>query len=215
MSDALGGSAAVDCRRVKCVALTFDDGPGPYTGPLLRRLAAHRARATFFVVGRNAAANPGLLRRAVAAGHEIGSHTWSHRDLTTLPAAEVRAELARTDRAVKAATGLVPKLVRPPYGALNTAVRLQTSRPMVLWSADTLDWKYRDSARVARRAINGARPGGILLFHDIHPTTVQAIPAVLKTLSARGYRFVTVSRLFGGRTPRLAYSATVPGTAKT
>ncbi|MFC5823884.1 polysaccharide deacetylase family protein [Nonomuraea insulae] len=196
----------VDCHRAKCVALTFDDGPGPYTDALLHHLAVYRARATFFVVGQNVGAYPGVVRRAYAAGHEIGNHTWSHPNLTKLSAAGVRSQLARTDQAVKAATGVRPKLVRPPYGALNAAVRLRTARPMVLWSVDTLDWLHRDSDRVARKTLKSVRPGSIILFHDIHPSTVRAIPRVLKTLSRRGYTFVTVSRLFGGDPPHIVYS---------
>ncbi|MGR6922231.1 polysaccharide deacetylase family protein [[Actinomadura] parvosata] len=199
-------AGSVDCRRVKCVALTFDDGPGPYTKALLRTLAAYDARATFFVVGQNVKAYPGIVRRAHAAGHEIGNHSWSHPDLSRLPAASIRSQLARTDRAVEAATGVRPALVRPPYGAFDASVRRQAKRPLVLWSVDTLDWRYRNSARVARKAIKSVRPGSVILFHDIHPTTVRAIPKVLRTLSKRGYRFVTVSQLFGGRPPRLVYS---------
>jgi peptidoglycan/xylan/chitin deacetylase (PgdA/CDA1 family) len=207
----VGTGKPVDCHRVKCVALTFDDGPGRYTDALLRHLKAYHAHATFFVVGQNAAAYPGVLRRTLAAGHEIGNHTWSHPDLTRLSAARIRSQLARADRAIKAATGIVPRLIRPPYGALNTFVRRHTNRPLVLWSVDTLDWRYRDSARVARRALKSVRPGSIILFHDIHPTTVRAIPRVLKKLSARGYTFVTVSQLFDGHPPRLVYSGAPAG----
>ncbi|MEV5891860.1 polysaccharide deacetylase family protein [Nonomuraea fuscirosea] len=197
----------VDCRRVKCVALTFDDGPGRYTDALLRHLANYRARATFFVVGQNVAASPGIVRRTYAAGHEIGSHTWSHPDLTKLSAARVRSQLARTDQAIKAVIGVRPKLVRPPYGAFNATVRLQTRRPIVMWSLDTLDWRLRDSAKVARRALKSVCPGSVILFHDIHPSTVRAMPRILRTLSKRGYRFVTVSQLYRGRPPRLVYGA--------
>ncbi|GAA1625085.1 hypothetical protein GCM10009733_022220 [Nonomuraea maheshkhaliensis] len=197
----------VDCRRAKCVALTFDDGPGKYTDALLRHLAAYRARATFFVVGQNVAASPGVVRRTYAAGHEIGSHTWSHPDLTKLSAVRVRSQLARTDQAIKAAIGVRPKLLRPPYGAFNTAVRLQTRRPIVMWSLDTLDWRLRDSAKVARKTLRSVRPGSVILFHDIHPSTVRAMPRVLRGLSKRGYRFVTVSQLYGGHPPRLVYGA--------
>ncbi|MFC4059079.1 polysaccharide deacetylase family protein [Planomonospora corallina] len=195
-----------DCRRVKCVALTFDDGPGRHTGTLLRHLAKHDARATFFVVGRNAAADPGAVRRTAEAGHEIGNHSWSHRDLTRLSDSGIRADLARADRAIEKATGAAPELFRPPYGALDAGVRKQAGRPVVLWSVDTLDWRYRDSATVARRAVKGAKPGAVILFHDIHPTTVKAIPEVLKSLSKRGYHFVTVSGLFRGKPPKLVHS---------
>ncbi|GAA3533535.1 hypothetical protein GCM10022419_010980 [Nonomuraea rosea] len=194
------------------MALTFDDGPGRYTRTLLRHLQAHRAHATFFVVGQNVAAYPGIAREIAGAGHEIASHTYSHPDLTKLSAAGVRLQLARTDQAIKAATGIVPRLVRPPYGALNATVRAQTARPMVLWSVDTEDWRYRSSAKVARRAIKSAHAGSIILFHDIHPTTVRALPKVLKSLSARGYVFVTVSQMFGGHPPRLVFSGAHPGT---
>ncbi|MFI7125111.1 polysaccharide deacetylase family protein [Nonomuraea sp. NPDC050153] len=200
----------VDCRHVKCVALTFDDGPGPYTDTLLAYLAAYRARATFFVVGGNVVTYPRVLRRTVAAGHEIGNHTWSHPDLRRLSPAGVRSQLVRTDRVIQAATGVVPRLVRPPYGAFNRTVRRQTARPLVLWSVDTLDWRYRNSATVARRALRWVRPGSVILFHDIHPTTVRAIPRVLRNLAKRGYRFVTVSELFGGHPPRVVFSATPP-----
>ncbi|MGI5287865.1 polysaccharide deacetylase family protein [Nonomuraea polychroma] len=161
--------AAVDCHEVKCVALTFDDGPGPYTQTLLDRLADHHARATFFVVGRNVVASPDLVRR--------------------------------TDEAIKQASGVAPVIVRPPYGAVNATVRAQTPHPLVLWSVDTLDWKHRDAARVTRAALSAARPGAIILFHDIHSTTVEAIPRILRTLSACGYHFVTVTQLIGAGLP--------------
>ncbi|WP_250563376.1 polysaccharide deacetylase family protein [Sphaerisporangium fuscum] len=201
---------APDCHKVKCVALTFDDGPGPYTDKLLRELAAYRAPATFFLVGRNVAGRPDVVRRTVEAGHEIGDHTWSHPDLTRLSAARIRSQLGRTDRAIEKAAGVVPAIVRPPYGAVNRTVRRQVTRPLVLWNVDTEDWRYRNSARVARAALKDARPGSVILFHDIRPTTVKAIPRVLKTLSKRGYRFVTISEMFGGKPPRLVYGGPGP-----
>ncbi|WP_327589521.1 polysaccharide deacetylase family protein [Nonomuraea sp. NBC_00507] len=184
-----------DCRQVKCVALTFDDGPGPYTQTLLAHLAKFHARATFFVVGQNVAISPDVVRQTAEAGHELGNHSWSHRDLTRLTAAQVRDDLRRTDQAIKKASEVSPRIVRPPYGAVNDVVREQTPHPLILWSVDTLDWKYRDSARVTRAAVSGAKPGAIILFHDIHPTTVAAIPRILQTLSGRGYHFVTVTQL--------------------
>jgi peptidoglycan/xylan/chitin deacetylase (PgdA/CDA1 family) len=200
-------NGGTDCRRVKCVALTFDDGPGPYTTTLLRHLAAHHARATFFVVGQSAVAYPDVLRKTAAAGHEIGNHTWSHRDMTRMSGAAIRADLARTDRAIQSVTGVAPVVMRPPYGAFNAAVRKNCKHPVIMWSVDTEDWRYRNPGRVARVAIKHARPGGILLFHDIHPTTVRAMPRVLKALTARGYRFVTVSELLGASPSKVVFSA--------
>ncbi|GIH81362.1 polysaccharide deacetylase family protein [Planobispora longispora] len=196
---------SVNCRKVKCVALTFDDGPGEHTDELLNHLAKYNARATFYVVGQNVAASPDIVRRTAEAGHEIGSHSWSHRDLTTLSAADLRADLDRTEKAIEDATGVAPKTMRPPYGAFNETVRKTSPLPVVLWSVDTEDWRYRDSARVVRKA-KSVSPGGIVLFHDIHPTTVNAIPQVLESLSKRGYHFVTVSQLFGGKPPKVVYS---------
>ncbi|MFI7704205.1 polysaccharide deacetylase family protein [Nonomuraea sp. NPDC049480] len=187
-----------DCRRVKCVALTFDDGPGPSTEVLLAHLARYHARATFFVVGQNAVMSPDVVRQTAEAGHEIGNHSWSHRDLTRLTADQVHDDLRRTDEAIRKASGVTPTIVRPPYGAVNAVVRARTPHPLVMWSVDTLDWKYRDAARVTRAALSAAKPGAIILFHDIHPTTVAAIPRVLRTLSARGYHFVTVTQALGG-----------------
>ncbi|WP_433513502.1 polysaccharide deacetylase family protein [Nonomuraea sp. CA-143628] len=201
---------SVDCRRVKCVALTFDDGPSPYTPRLLQYLARYRARATFFVVGQNVVARPGVVRDVVRAGHEVGNHSWSHRDLTRLSAREVRADLARTDQAIRKATGVTPTLVRPPYGAFDRVVRRQSPHPLVLWSVDTLDWLYRNSGHVTRAAVGPTRPGSIILFHDIRPTTVAAIPQVLKRLAKRGFHFVTVSEMYDGHVPALAFRGPSP-----
>jgi peptidoglycan-N-acetylglucosamine deacetylase len=186
---------------VKCVALTFDDGPGPCTGQLLDTLADHGARATFFDIGQNAAASPGLVRRQHEEGHEIGNHSWSHPDLTRLPPEEVRAQLDRTSRAIEDATGRPPALLRPPYGARNDAVAQQAGQagmPLILWNVDTEDWKYRDSDHVTNAVLSTVQPGSVVLMHDIHETTVAAVPGILDALAGQGYHFVTVSELYGG-----------------
>ncbi|MBE1875681.1 polysaccharide deacetylase family protein [Myceligenerans sp. TRM 65318] len=190
------GADTTDCSKVRCIALTFDDGPAvPETATLLEYLAEYEARATFFVVGQNAAAHPEALRAEAAAGHEIGNHSWNHPDLTQLTAAEVASQLQRTSAAIKAATGEEPTLFRPPYGAIDDAVRSATDLSPVLWDVDPEDWRYRDSARVAQTVIAQAGPNEVILLHDIHPTSVAAVPEILRTLSAQGYHFVTVSHL--------------------
>ncbi|MGW4798187.1 polysaccharide deacetylase family protein [Nonomuraea sp. NPDC004297] len=145
----------IDCRRVKCVALTFDDGPGVYTDELLRHLAAYRARATFFVIGQNVAAHPEVLRRTYEAGHEIGGHTWSHPDLTKLTAAAVRAQFARTDQAVKAAIGVTPKLIRPPYGALSASAKL---RPLLVVVRKRHDRPHSSVVLMPERSVQPVTP---------------------------------------------------------
>jgi peptidoglycan/xylan/chitin deacetylase (PgdA/CDA1 family) len=188
-----------NCRKVKCLALTFDDGPGPYTKRLLDILAENDAHATFFLVGQNVRTYRTLTRAELDAGHQVGNHTWDHADLTHRNAADIRSEISRTNQAIRSATGTTPTLVRPPYGAVNAAVRGQLKMPIILWSVDTEDWKHHNSSYLADYTIRTARPGDIVLFHDIHATSVAAIPRILRTLTARGYHFVTLTQLYGNR----------------
>lgn len=189
----------VDCAKVKCVALTFDDGPGPYTARLLGHLARAGARATFFMLGENVRHHAALLRRMVAEGHELANHSWSHPDLSGLSTEAVRAQVWRTQKVIREASGVAPTLFRPPYGSTNARVGRAAALPQILWSVDTLDWRYRSAQRNARVAVREPRRGGIVLFHDIHPSSVAAIPQVLTGLARKGFRFVTVSDLFLGK----------------
>ncbi|HSX98820.1 MAG TPA: polysaccharide deacetylase family protein, partial [Streptomyces sp.] len=154
---------AVDCRKVKCVALTFDDGPVADTQRLLRLLNERDVTGTFYAVGTNVRRNPSTVSAAALAGHQIGNHSWDHADLTKLSSAKIKSQLSRTDTAIKQATGKKPTTVRAPYGAHNTAVRSAAGRPLVHWSVDTLDWKYRDSARLIKYVNAQTRPGDIVL----------------------------------------------------
>ena len=196
----------VDCTapETKCVALTFDDGPGSRTPELLDTLAEHDAPATFFQTGRMIDRFPDTLRRAYAEGHEIGNHTIDHPDLTGLDEAGIRAELAPVNERIRRETGAVPVVMRPPYGATNDAVAAVTREQglsQILWNIDTEDWRDRDAEIVAERAVDGAEPGAIILMHDIHGTTVDAVPAVLDDLTAQGYTFATVSQMLGETEP--------------
>ncbi|MDX3384684.1 polysaccharide deacetylase family protein [Streptomyces niveiscabiei] len=195
-STAEAAAKAVDCRKVKCVALTFDDGPVADTKRLLKTLGDRNVRATFYLVGQNVQRNPSVAKAIAGGGHQIGNHSWDHADLTKLSAAKINAEFSRTDTAIKKATGLKPSTVRAPYGAHNAAVRKAAARPLVHWSIDTLDWKYRDTARLVRTVTTQSRPGDIVLMHDIHRTTVNAIPAIITGLKSRGFHIVTVDQLF-------------------
>ncbi|BBC37696.1 hypothetical protein SGFS_089900 [Streptomyces graminofaciens] len=185
-----------DCEKVHCIALTFDDGPAaPETATLLTYLAQYDARATFFTVGQNVAAHPDLVRAEARAGHEVGNHSWNHPDLTKLSPAQVTYQLNRTSAAIKAATGKAPTIFRPPYGAINSTVRGATSLSPVLWTLDTEDWKYPDAAKIAEAVIDKVKRNDVVLMHDIHATSVAAVPQILRALTARGYHFVTVSHL--------------------
>ncbi|TMR25480.1 polysaccharide deacetylase family protein [Nonomuraea turkmeniaca] len=197
-------SRKFDCARIKCVALTFDDGPGEYTGRLLDLLSQRDVRATFFVIGQMVAADKGgfITRRIVDDGHEIGNHSWSHPPLAELSQEAVRRELRYTEDIVERVTGVRMRVMRPPYGSTDDAVAAETRREglaQILWNVDTLDWRDRAAATVAKRA-GEAKPGSIVLLHDIHRSTVDAVPAMLDTLARKGYTFVTVSELYG-KTP--------------
>ncbi|GAA3124193.1 hypothetical protein GCM10010466_13840 [Planomonospora alba] len=199
----------IDCATARCVALTFDDGPGEHTASLLDTLAEHRARATFFVIGETVAAGDGRdLRRMVADGHELGNHSWSHADLAALPEDGIADELRRTQEAVRRVTGVRMVFMRPPYGATDDRVAATSRREglaQILWNVDTLDWLERDGPSLLRRA-GAAEPGSIVLMHDIHRETVEAVPRLLKDLAARGYTSVTLSELYGrALTPGQAY----------
>ncbi|MEO3788447.1 polysaccharide deacetylase family protein [Actinocorallia sp. B10E7] len=191
----------VNCAVAKCVALTFDDGPVGGTDRLLQILAQHRVKATFFVVGRMVEEYPGILRREMADGHEIANHTWSHADLTTLSSEGVREELEKTEAAIGKNIGHGTTLMRPPYGATNARVASAAKRlglAQVMWAVDPLDWRNRDTALVERRVLSQTRAGDIVLLHDVHASSVNAVPKILTTLAERGYKFVTVSELLAG-----------------
>ncbi|PRX02246.1 UNVERIFIED_ORG: peptidoglycan/xylan/chitin deacetylase (PgdA/CDA1 family) [Actinomadura viridilutea] len=190
----------VDCTRAKCVALTFDDGPAPGTAKLLNILARQNVKATFFLIGRNVATHPDLVRREVAEGHEVANHSWSHADLGRASVAKVEGELARTQHAIRKAAHVTPVLMRPPYGSTDARVAGIARRmklAQVLWAVDPLDWRDRDTRLVERRVLKAVRPGMIVLLHDIHGTTVEAVSPIIERLRADGYTFVTVSQLFG------------------
>ncbi|MGI5155012.1 polysaccharide deacetylase family protein [Microbispora sp. CA-102843] len=199
----------VDCRQHKCVALTFDDGPAEYTGHVLDLLAAHHARATFFILGQMITGETrDFVRRMASEGHEIGNHSWDHASLTGLSPDGLRRELDRTQEAVRKVTGVTMRLMRPPYGATNQAVdneTKQTGLAQILWAVDTLDWLNRNPTVIAQRSA-AAKPGDIVLMHDIHPTTVQALPHLLDELDHKGFTYVTVSELLGSPTPGKKYT---------
>lgn len=185
----------VDCTVAKCVALTFDDGPGPKTDKLLDTLKDGNAPSTFFVTGPNAQLRPELLVRMAAEGHEVGNHTWNHRSLVSMSSAQIRREIERTNAAITAAIEQPATLLRPPYGSHDSTSDQLASTPVILWDVDTLDWKHRDTEKVINTAVAQTSPGSIVLMHDIQSSTVAAVPRILSGLRSKGYTFVTVSEL--------------------
>ena len=182
------------------IAMTFDDGPsGPLTPKLLDLAAKKHIKLTFFLIGENAAHYPQLVQRELAEGHQVGNHSYTHPDLARMSDDAVRAEIQKTQDAIINASGYKPVVMRPPYGALTARQRLWVSHDfgfkIILWDVDPLDWRNPGSSVVAQRIIAGTRPGSIILSHDIHSGTVDAMPQVFDTLLAKGYKFVTVSEL--------------------
>lgn len=187
-------------RSQKFIALTFDDGPHPsHTPRLLDMLRRRNVKATFYVIGELVERYPQIVKRMVLEGHEIGNHTWTHSNLKKLSDNKVRWEFNITRDAIVAATGVQPRTMRPPYGSLSTRQRewifKEYGYPTVMWDVDPLDWKRPGSSVVASRLINGARNGSILLVHDLHGGSVDAMPHTIDTLLKQGYQFVTVSQM--------------------
>ena len=192
----------------KVIALTFDDGPGPYTAQLLDILDQHSAKATFFLIGSKVSSQANVVRSVHARGHQLGNHSWSHPELPKLPADQIAGEVDRTNDAIKQATGVTPSILRPPYGAVNGVVLEQLrlrGMSSILWSVDTRDWADRNSDIVCSRAVAGAHPGAIILMHDIHQTSVNAVPCILSALKQQGYSFVTVQGLLGNMAAGVGY----------
>lgn len=190
----------VDCRVARCVALTFDDGPVADTRRLLGILERKNTPATFFLVGDNVTKRPEIARAVVDGGHLVANHSWDHPQLTTLDDAEVRDQLRRTQDTTTEATGFTPFLLRPPYGDVDGRVRslaTRTGLDVVLWSLDTKDWRTRDAKETRDRVRAQVEPGSNVLMHDIHPSTVDAVPRIIDDLREEGYVLVTADLLVG------------------
>jgi peptidoglycan/xylan/chitin deacetylase (PgdA/CDA1 family) len=200
---------SLSCAVVKCVALTFDDGPGPYTDRLLQILKDSDAKATFFLIGNKVAANPTGARRIAEAGMEIGSHTWEHPNMTTIPTEDVAGQFSRANDAISAATGRTPSLWRPAGGLSNDAVRQVAGRfgmAEILWDVIPFDWANDSNTGATRYMLmTQTKPGSVVLFHDTYSSTVDLVYQFIPVLKANGYRLVTVSELLGPRAPGSTY----------
>ncbi len=187
-------------RNEKFIALTFDDGPHPKNTPrLLEMLKSRNIKATFYVIGSSIDSNPHILKRIVADGHEVGNHTYTHGNLSKMSDAALRRELDRCRDSIGRVTGVQPRTMRPPYGALLTRQREMIMReygyPTILWDVDPRDWQRPGPSVVTQRILTGTRNGSVVLAHDLHKPTIDAMPATLDGLLRKGYQFVTVSQL--------------------
>lgn len=199
-----GDAATITAVRTpsQVVAMTFDDGPHPTQTPrVLDMLRDRGLRATFYLIGNRVAQHPAIARRIAEEGHEIGNHSWSHPFLDRMDQHSVIREIDQTTNAIYQVTGRPPVTFRPPYGAFtrNQRTWLHSVRtlPTILWSVDPQDWRRPGASVVANRILSNARQGGIILSHDIHRPTIDAMPQTLDGLTARGFTFVTVSQMIG------------------
>lgn len=197
-------------RRPRRVALTFDDGPGPQTGAILRILQRAHIHATFFELGVQVRLYPALVRRTLAEGHSIGNHTWDHRPMTSLSSATADSELSRTSAVIRRASRFATCLFRPPGGAIDAAVAAAARhRQMlsVLWDVDPRDWATPGADAIVANVLGHAHAGSIILLHDAggpRGETVAALPRIIAGLRARNLAFVTVPALLG-LAPRIAW----------
>ncbi len=194
----------------KLIALTFDDGPNSNsTNKILDILNKNGSVATFFVVGYNIDGNAETLNRAVQMGCEIGNHSNGHKNLTKCSADEIRAEVRKPNAAIKSVTGAEPKLFRVPGGAFK-GIKSQIGMPLIQWSIDTEDWKFKDAAHpdrsaeereadlklIADRVVADAENGDIILMHDIYNFTADLCDLIVPALIEKGFKLVTVSELY-------------------
>jgi peptidoglycan-N-acetylglucosamine deacetylase len=182
----------------KRVALTFDDGPDDMTIRYLDVLERLGVRATFFLIGENVARAPGMVREYLRRGHEVGGHGWTHESFASMDLRRLDDELARTG-AVLSAAGATPRFMRPPRGALSARVLFRTAAAgyvTTMWSVDSDDCRTRDPRLVARRVTpDRVDPGDIVLFHELQPWTVEALPRIVDGLHRAAWETVTVSEL--------------------
>ena len=186
-----------DTPKEKAVALTFDDGPSrDNDGTILEALQANGAHATFFVLGNRARVDGDIMQMILDAGCEIASHSWDHPQLSKIKWKKAKSQIDRTDRIVsKLLNGYQISLLRPPYGSISKTMRKKVEKPMILWSLDTEDWKSRNAKKVFNRVKKEVKDGDIILMHDIHPETAEAVKKIVPWLSEQGYDMLTVTEL--------------------
>ena len=187
-------------KNQKVVALTFDDGPNPATtNQALDTLSKYGIKATFFVLGKNVSGNEEILKRMKADGHVIGNHSWSHPVLSKLSLDDAKKQITDTEDALTKVLGSSSKLMRPPYGAITDDIRNSLDLSFIMWDVDSLDWKSKNEAAILTEIQHQVANGSIVLMHDIHSPTVNALPRVIEYLKNQGYTFVTIPEMLNTR----------------
>lgn len=180
----------------KKVALTFDDGPSPgYTEDLLDGLKERDVKATFFLIGQKAEADPELVRRIALEGHVIGNHSYSHINLGVLSDEDACMQISRTNQIICDITETTPQYLRSPFGSTHKNLDCKMDMIEVLWDVDPRDWDIQNTAKIVNRVVSKVQDGDIILLHDGYDTSTAAAIQIIDTLKAEGYEFVTVDEL--------------------
>lgn len=181
------------------IALTFDDGPSIYTDEVMQVFEKHNANASFFMLGQNINNYPDTVKHMVENGFEICNHSWDHKSIGSNDKKHIRQEVFNTQDALYKLTGYEATYIRPPYGDFNNTTKQvlnQNGLQLALWNVDSEDWKNRDKQITLQRAKAGAFDGAIILFHDLYPTTLEAVKELVPYLQSEGFQLVTISELF-------------------
>jgi peptidoglycan-N-acetylglucosamine deacetylase len=187
---------STDCTKLKCVALTFDDGPSKYTKEILEVLKKENVKATFFVLWSHIEKNKDVLKETYEAWHQIGNHTWNHLELTKLSKEEVQKEVESTTKKIEEITWVRPTVFRPPYGSLNEEIEKNLSLPIILWDKDSLDWKRKKVSTVIKNATDRVETGNIILMHDTYLVSKNSVETIVKKLKNSWFTVVTINDLF-------------------
>ncbi len=195
-----GGSVSTDVsfgpQEKKKIALTFDDGPdSEYTPMLLDGLAERNVKATFFVIGKQAEAQPEMMKRLVKDGHLIGNHTYNHVDIRHMTESAAKEEILKANEVITKYTGEEPCFLRPPFGNGSSRLEKDIEMIQVLWTIDTMDWACKNESKICNTVYREIKENSIILMHDEYPTTVRAALSIIDRLQKEGYEFVTVDRI--------------------
>lgn len=179
----------------KLIAITFDDGPGPYTNRLVEILNENKVNATFFMLGSNLEKYRDVVLNVYNNGNEIGYHSYAHTNFKRQDIETIQKEFALSNETLKSITGTTFSLIRPPYGSIDDTIKNALDASFILWNVDTEDWRHKDSEYLLDYVLENVTAGNIILFHDIHKSSVDAIEKILPYLYVNGYQVVTVSNL--------------------
>lgn len=183
-------------KNTKLVAFTFDDGPNYNTSKVIDILNKYNVTATFFVTGKNIKANERVIEKMYEYNMEIGNHTYNHLLLTKYNKEKIKDEIEKTNNLIYDIVGSYPKLLRPSYGSVNKKIKEISNMPIIIWNIDTLDWKNKNSNKIATKILDKVKDGDIILMHDIYKATLNSLDIVIPKLLENGYQIVSVSELF-------------------